>query len=41
MGGKQATDEGQAELSAMGMAAEYQINSGIGISMKELRPMSQ
>ena len=41
MGRKQATNEWQAELSAMGMTAEYQINSGIGIGVEEFWPMSQ
>ena len=41
VGGHQAADEGQTKLAAMGMTAEYQIDSGLNIDIKEFRPVSQ
>ena len=41
IGSHQATDKGQAELAAVGMAAEYQIDSGIDVQIKQLRPVGQ
>ena len=39
IGGHQAAHKRQAELTAMGMTAEHQVDSEIDIQIKQLRPM--
>ena len=41
VGSHQATYKRKYELSAMGMAAEYQIHASINIKIKQLRPVGQ
>ena len=41
IGCHQAANDRQTELATMGMATEYQIDSGIRIDIKQFRPVSQ
>ena len=41
VGSHQTADKRKSELSAMGMAAEYQIHASINIKIKQLRPVRQ